>query len=541
MKGIVGDHYTMFHTVAHRLELGITAAIGELVEDLESLVKDLYKHYQNSPKQKAGLKRIAEVLGTYDPVAFIGLHGIRWVASKVRALINIIKNLQMVNVDLHRKSVAKLPKLEFNECSLSLMSPAADFVGFKFEQDFGGDTFAAEVVSVKSVADPKETNDFDLFEIKYSDNEKRELSRNDLIYFADQRPGRQEAWNAMDAKGKKRKIPERDLWLRLTNYTNLAMLHHMYDTLVELRKLSLLMQKDQLIYQPLADGIKQAVRVAETSKSRDGPFLRKFKAELDDSIGRQAEATFRHLPLHNHDDGENEFKELRTSISEQLTVYLKKRFDSITSETSGIAAWAPIFNASDWCTNSDSFVAEDDSGDGFGDSEVAAMAKFYHKFLGAGSADDLATEALLQWSDFKELMAPKMKAADLAKRNSKGPFNSLPHHQFWKKAAKMYWKTGNYNHIFRLVAITFMYPWDNSCCERGFSTMNRIKCRLRSSLSSKLLDQLMRISMCGPPLRDWDPRPAIKKWHAMKKRRLAAAAAAAAGAAGPANKKSRLE
>ena len=92
MKGIVGDHYTMFHTVAHRLELGITAAIGELVEDLESLVKDLYKHYQNSPKQKAGLKRIAEVLGTYDPVAFIGLHGILWVASKVRALTNIIKN-----------------------------------------------------------------------------------------------------------------------------------------------------------------------------------------------------------------------------------------------------------------------------------------------------------------------------------------------------------------------------------------------------------------------------------------------------------------
>lgn len=298
LKTLAGGHFEMFHTVAHRLELGITDAIKEHVEDLEDLLKGLYSHYENSPKQKAALKKLSLVLDDYDPVAFVGLHGIRWVASKTRALQAVIKNLQLVNVDLHRKSVAKLPAAERNACGLSLLSPAVNFVGFKFPQMFGEDKHMGTVQKVLSLGNGGDTNDFDLFEVKYDDNEVRELSRNDLIHFADARPGREEAWAATDRKGKC-KIPERALWLRLTNYTNMAMLHHMADILTQLRVLSLLMQKDQLTYQPLADGINRGVAHSRHSAERDGPHLQKFLIELEDASGRQAEQTFRHLPLHN--------------------------------------------------------------------------------------------------------------------------------------------------------------------------------------------------------------------------------------------------
>ena len=87
-------------------------------------------------------------------------------------------------------------------------------------------------------------------------------------------------------------------------------------------------------------------------------------------------------------------------------------------------------------------------------------------------------------------------------------------------AAKRWWPSGAYTLVFKLVALTVLFPWDNSCCERGFSCMNRIKCRMRASLGPVLLDQLMRISMCGPPLDSWDPRPAIAKWMAKKDRRV---------------------
>ena len=299
LKPMVGGHFIMFHTVAHRLELGIADGIKELLQDLEDLVKDLHNSYENSPKQSAALKKIAVVLDTFNPVAFVGLHGTRWAASKKRALLHVIKNLQLVDVGLHRKSVAKLPAVERKACGLTLLSKADDFVGFKFKQMFGEDEFEGTVKLVISNANPDDTNDFDLFRVVYNDNEEKELSRNDLIHFADARPGREEGWAARDSK-KKLKVPERGLWLRLTNYTNMTMLHHMYDIFGELRKLSLLMQKDQLTYQPLADGIMRVQTYVQHSAEREGPFLTKFKKELQDSVDRQAEVTFRHLPLNNY-------------------------------------------------------------------------------------------------------------------------------------------------------------------------------------------------------------------------------------------------
>ena len=82
----------------------------------------------------------------------MGLHGIRWAASKKRALLHVIKNLQLVDVGLHRKSVAKLPAVERKACGLTLLSKADDFVGFKFKQMFGEDEFEGTVKLVISNA-----------------------------------------------------------------------------------------------------------------------------------------------------------------------------------------------------------------------------------------------------------------------------------------------------------------------------------------------------------------------------------------------------
>lgn len=61
------------------------------------------------------------------------------------------------------------------------------------------------------------------------------------------------------------------------------------------------MQKDQLTYQPLADGIMRVQTYVQHSAERDGLFLTKFKKELQDSVDRQAEITFRHMPLNNYE------------------------------------------------------------------------------------------------------------------------------------------------------------------------------------------------------------------------------------------------
>lgn len=48
--------------------------------------------------------------------------------------------------------------------------------------------------------------------------------------------------------------------------------------------------------------------------------------------------------------------------------------------------------------------------------------------------------------------------------------------------------------------------------------MKRIKTPIRSRLSTPTLDNLIRISMVGPPLEEWDPIPSLRKWESMGNR-----------------------
>ena len=127
-------------------------------------------------------------------------------------------------------------------------------------------------------------------------------------------------------------------------------------------------------------------------------------------------------------------------------------------------------------------------------------------------------KATAEWKDFKTIVSKYMKPADGEKGNRKGAFHGLRYTAFWQKASRRWWSSGMYDSVFSLVAISFMYRWDNSCCERGFSVMSRIKSKLRSSLGSMPLCDLMRIVIDGPPLAEWDPRPAIAKWRAISRR-----------------------
>ncbi|XP_060571778.1 E3 SUMO-protein ligase KIAA1586-like isoform X2 [Ruditapes philippinarum] len=57
-------------------------------------------------------------------------------------------------------------------------------------------------------------------------------------------------------------------------------------------------------------------------------------------------------------------------------------------------------------------------------------------------------------------------------------------------------------------------------CERGFSKQNLIKTCLRSRLSVKSLDRLMRITVEGPEIGQFPFDKAFKKWAAVKDRRI---------------------
>ncbi|XP_078695113.1 uncharacterized protein LOC144924045 [Branchiostoma floridae x Branchiostoma belcheri] len=74
--------------------------------------------------------------------------------------------------------------------------------------------------------------------------------------------------------------------------------------------------------------------------------------------------------------------------------------------------------------------------------------------------------------------------------------------------------------MLKLATIRRLLPMRNVDCERGFSTQNRIKTRLRNSLSVKRLDTLMRISINGQVRADFNFHRAFVAWAAARNRRI---------------------
>ncbi|KAJ8410071.1 hypothetical protein AAFF_G00211120 [Aldrovandia affinis] len=56
-------------------------------------------------------------------------------------------------------------------------------------------------------------------------------------------------------------------------------------------------------------------------------------------------------------------------------------------------------------------------------------------------------------------------------------------------------------------------------CERGFSGQNCIKNSTRSCLGVSTTEDLMRISLEGPSVEEFDPTPAVDRWLTSKRAR----------------------
>lgn len=72
----------------------------------------------------------------------------------------------------------------------------------------------------------------------------------------------------------------------------------------------------------------------------------------------------------------------------------------------------------------------------------------------------------------------------------------------------------------KVASISALIPVSTAECERAFSAMNRIKTDLRNRLSTSTLDHLMRISIEGPSVQEFDFERAANVRGRMRNRRL---------------------
>ncbi|CAK6967190.1 hypothetical protein DNTS_001834 [Scomber scombrus] len=75
-----------------------------------------------------------------------------------------------------------------------------------------------------------------------------------------------------------------------------------------------------------------------------------------------------------------------------------------------------------------------------------------------------------------------------------------------------------YKNILHLVHIMLVLPVSAAVCERGFSAQKRIKSDTRASLHSDTVEDLIRISVEGPSLEDFDSRESVASWFSQGQR-----------------------
>ena len=63
--------------------------------------------------------------------------------------------------------------------------------------------------------------------------------------------------------------------------------------------------------------------------------------------------------------------------------------------------------------------------------------------------------------------------------------------------------------MFKILSIGLLLPTSTADCERGFSTLKRIKTEQMSTLSNPVLNSLLAITMQGPPPSEFDYHQAV--------------------------------
>ncbi len=147
----------------------------------------------------------------------------------------------------------------------------------------------------------------------------------------------------------------------------------------------------------------------------------------------------------------------------------------------------------------------------FGNEKLARLADHFGGKKGSLDPPIDAEDAIREWPVFKNYMF----SASHETGDTTVSFGSITERLVASRDV-----VDQFPNMTKLIAICRVLPSSSVECERGFSTQNLIKTRLRCSLSIQALDHNMRLSLNGPKMTDFNPVPAFRMWRGRKERHI---------------------
>ncbi len=229
------------------------------------------------------------------------------------------------------------------------------------------------------------------------------------------------------------------------------------------------------------------VRALQTLKSTPGPHLALFLEEVGSVDEHDGEVVYKQQTIKDSSKQREDLEHTKTLFIDEVMKNINTRFPQVVLMTA-----MKILEPSN-------LPERDTEIDGYDDEEL---------------------NVLLQHFGNLTILHYRFNYMYFRVDNIEGSCSSrkLTMKEFWKVVVSKHGQS--FPEFVKLAAACLVIPVSTVDCERGFSTQNRIKTKLRNRLKTNRLDQLMRIKIEGPPIREFDFTKAMEMWAHSKTRRI---------------------
>uniref|UniRef100_A0A452SDC9 Zinc finger protein 862 n=2 Tax=Ursus americanus TaxID=9643 RepID=A0A452SDC9_URSAM len=247
--------------------------------------------------------------------------------------------------------------------------------------------------------------------------------------------------------------------------------HFLLDFLSIYRPLSEVCQKEIALITEVNATLGRAYGALETLRHQAGPKEEEFNAGFRDGW-------LHGICLDRVELAEQRFRADRERMILTGIEYLRQRFDSARPPQ---LKNMEVFDTVAWPSGIE--LAS------FGNEDILALARYFALSLPAGYSEAALLE---EWLGLKAVG------------------RNLPFSMLCKNTLAQHYR---FPLLSRLMAVVVCVPVSTSCCERGFSAMNRIRTEERTKLSNEVINMLLMTAVNGVAVTEYDPQPAIQHWY----------------------------
>ena len=276
-----------------------------------------------------------------------------------------------------------------------------------------------------------------------------------------------------DLEGKKKATY---LWKFTRNVKCLLTVALLIDALEVVTKLSKQFQSDELNLGKLKPSVQASIDSLEVMKNIDGPNLLSVKSKIT-SDTLTGVIMYKGAQLYDTPSKQAEFQNLRQKYLSKLIENIKERFPNNSLD---------LLTCLDITLNPQRIPSNINPEElaNHGKSEILVLMDFFAQNQTLGIKKE---ECLQNFLQFKMLI---------------NNYKSLKMKDFCRIVIVEY--ADEFPEYAKIAAFALAIPVSSVPCERGFSAQKRIQSRLRSRLLLPKVEKIMKISLSGPPINEFD-------------------------------------